>query len=152
MNRLIHYSSAPITVLRPVDFKVHPNGKPKGLWLSVEGEDDWKSWCEAEDFRLENLAVEHEVILKPDANILKLSTSWDIDDFTERYGESTKWSVERKDINWMRVADEYQGIIIAPYVWSRRMAEHTFWYYGWDCASGCVWDTEAVNQITVLGP
>ena len=22
-----------------------------------------------------------------------------------------------------------------------------FWYYGWDCASGCIWDPAAVAEI-----
>lgn len=50
-------------------------------------------------------------------------------------------------INWPMVADRYQGIVIAPYLWSRRM-DGGLWYYGWDCASGCIWDAAAVASVT----
>ena len=52
MTRLLHYSSKPITAVYSVSqgpgLEHHRYDKPRGLWLSVEGEDDWRSWCEAE--------------------------------------------------------------------------------------------------------
>lgn len=145
-RRLLHYSPKPIE-LRPVDFSVRPNGKPVGLWLSVEGENDWKEWCEGENFHVERLACPHEIVLKPEANILWLSSAFDIDLFTEQFAKPCEWSATRKDIDWPEVARQYQGIIIAPYIWERRMSDHTFWYYGWDCASGCIWDISAIDQF-----
>lgn len=50
-------------------------------------------------------------------------------------------------IMWPKVAKEYQGIIISPYQWERRDFFGTFWYSGWDCASGCIWDKEAIKSI-----
>jgi hypothetical protein len=23
------------------------------------------------------------------------------------------------------------------------------WYYGWDCASGCIWDTSVIERVTL---
>ncbi|QBI98814.1 hypothetical protein SEA_BOBBY_184 [Mycobacterium phage Bobby] len=48
-------------------------------------------------------------------------------------------------IDWGKVAADYGGIIIAPYQWSRRMDPH--WYYTWDCASGCIWNLEAIESL-----
>ena len=52
--------------------------------------------------------------------------------------------------DWARVGEAYPGIIIAPYIWSRRL-DGPMWYYGWDCASGCVWDPSVVRSITYMG-
>ena len=49
-------------------------------------------------------------------------------------------------IDWPKVAERYDGIIIAPYQWSRRL-DGPMWYYGWDCASGCVWRARAVLEL-----
>ena len=42
-SRLLHYSYLPIEQLRSVE-QVTPNDgmKPRGLWVSVEGPDDWE--------------------------------------------------------------------------------------------------------------
>ena len=48
-------------------------------------------------------------------------------------------------IDWHAVAQAYAGIEIAPYCWSLRFEYEFLWYYGWDCASGCVWELSAVR-------
>lgn len=54
------------------------------------------------------------------------------------------------EIDWKKVTEEYQGIIISPYIWQRRLAPHTMWYYGWDVASGCIWDTDAIEEVKLV--
>lgn len=173
--RLLHYSQKP-NLLRPLQSyeQRSPYGdatgyKPSGLWLSVEGDDDWKSWCLAEKFRLGNLRHTHEVILKPNANIIHISTAEELDKFDDLYRASSAMHAILADvgahraliystisassrnrmfgIDWRKVAQEYQGIIIAPYLWERRLDGDTFWYYTWDCASGCIWDRSAIAEI-----
>ena len=72
-----------------------------------------------------------------------------LDRFTAEYGDNERYC---RMIQWDRVAERYQGIVITPYIWSRRLEPETHWYYPWDCASGCIWDGEAVESITVLAP
>jgi hypothetical protein len=48
MNRLLHYSRLPIEAV--VSKEQTDHFKPVGLWVSVEGPDDWKEWTAAEDF------------------------------------------------------------------------------------------------------
>lgn len=141
--------------------------KPRGLWISAEGDDDWKSWCISERFRLSNLRHTHEVHLKPQANVLLISTLAALDDFNANYGADTD-SQEYKEyaaairakyghalpmserwfgIDWRKVAAEYKGIVIAPYQWQRRLDDKMFWYYSWDCASGCIWDVSAIAEL-----
>jgi len=145
-QRLIHYSVKPVELLKPMQPGTRHNGKPAGLWVSVEGEDDWRAWCEGEHWNLEALAFEHEVTLSASATILRLRDSRDIDRFCERYAEPAPRR-ERLTIAWPAVAKEYQGIIIAPYCWERRLSDHCLWYYGWDCASGCIWDVAAIERL-----
>lgn len=130
-----------------------PDAKPRGLWVSVEGNGDgWREWCEAEDFRTDWTHA-YDVTLTEGANILLLSTPYDLDDFTEDFervrDDARPWR-HGLHIDWRRVAEEYDGIIITPYQWRRRM--ELMWYYGWDCASGCIWRSDAIaalNQVEV---
>lgn len=151
--KLIHYNSSTLVSVesRNQTGNTSSHAKPSGLWVSVEGEDDWKTWCIENDVRLERLNKPHEIVLSDDANILRLCSEINIDTFTTRFGRRSKDGFTGTyAIDWPAVATEYQGIIIAPYVWSRRLSRHTFWYYGWDCASGCIWDAKAVSSIVPL--
>lgn len=144
--RLIHYSPEPLILDRLRDYgREHALFKPDGLWVSVEGEYDWRWWCEAEEFALDRLAFATEVRLDPRANILILETLEALDNFNEDFGIDDRLLSRR--IDWARVATFYDGIIIAPYQWERRMT--LMWYYGWDCASGCIWNLHAVQSIAL---
>ena len=149
--RLLHYSKDPLPA-NLCDMLQDVGPKPRGLWVSVEGEDDWKSWCIRERFWLVNLTTETEIKLLPDAKIIHLSCAGDIDDFGDKYTavEYPYNGFPGAFINWPQIATEYDGIIIAPYVWSRRLASRCFWYYGWDCASGCIWNIGAIESMKTL--
>ena len=41
-------------------------------------------------------------------------------------------------IDWEAALADWDGELIAPYMWSRRL--EYMWYYGWDCASGGTWN------------
>ncbi len=116
--------------------------KPSGLWVSVGTE--WLDWCRAEDFRTDQPIFDHAVILASTANILTLASPGDIDTFTDRYGKQISPQWDSRYIDWDEVAAQYDGILISPYQWSRRNERHTFWYYGWDVASGCIWNPGVV--------
>lgn len=121
--------------------------KPLGLWLSVDGDRDWPEWCKAEDFNEPGLRHRTEMVLAPDANILHLKSADNIRYFTQQYA-GLKWGSDR--VNWAQVAKDYQGIIIAPYQWECRLDHYTFWYYTWDCASGCVWDLSVIRVLETV--
>lgn len=145
---LVHFSDKPVCRVRSTAQRGAYEFKPAGFWVSVEGNGDgWSDWCQSEEFGLSCLAVAHDVMLRPEARILWLRTAEQIDGFTEKYlvsgpGFST--------VGWHAVAKEYQGILITPYCWARRLTRHTRWYYGWDCASGCIWDAKAIERISVI--
>ncbi len=148
--RLIHYSAKPVLPIISRAQIETPLSKPVGLWLSVPGDDGWKAWCEAEGFGLGSLKCEHEVELSEGANILRLCSADDLDEFTSVYGRDRLNPYPYCQIDWRAVAAKHQGIIIAPYIWPRRLdGRASNWYYGWDCASGCIWDATAIERICV---
>lgn len=146
--RLLHYTAKAFDFNRsrtynqgePLGF-----GKPTGLWVSREGEDDWPSWCEGESFALDSLATVTEVTLTDEANICYICSADQLMAFTEEY--RVTWAAGIPAIDWSRVAQEWDGIVIAPYIWSMRLNPQTSWYYGWDCASGCIWNLDAIKTV-----
>lgn len=132
--------------------------KPHGLWVSVG--DDWERWCRGEEFRTETLAHRSQVTLVDHPNVLVIDNSERLLSFTIEHEADPPWlnrsTLPRPDmlrgyhIDWPLVAYAYDGIIIAPYLWSCRLDHRTFWYYGWDCASGCIWDLRCIAEVTPL--
>jgi hypothetical protein len=148
--KLSHYTTKPITKLvnkiqtgeRP-GWRYQP--KPNGLWVSVDGEQSWPSWCEDENFGDCASQFCYSVELAADHNVLIIDTVAKMLDFDTRYpiGGDERWLDGW--IYWPKVAEDYDGVIIAPYQWSQRM--ELMWYYGWDCASGCIWNASAIESI-----
>ena len=158
MMRLLHYSDEPVLVVRsvaqlPNDKSWHGGRKPSGFWVSVQGPDDWYSWCKAESFRDCDAQVLHEVVLADGHGVLVISTLDDLLAFHGEFRADDVYSHTREVIDWPRVARKYRGIIIAPYRWEQRLnAPCDGWYYSWDCASGCIGDAAAIAEIRQLWP
>lgn len=181
---LIHYEEFPVTLDRTRTYdqqagRMTATGKPSGLWVSVRGEDDWRSWCEAEEFHLDGLACAHRVTLSPAANVLWIVGAAALDEFHLEFSHETDFErkmAERRaeydrgmgydlesrvqgngltfsrnqwPVDWARVAKQWDGIIIAPYIYSRRF-DGPFWYYGVDCASGCIWNLDAIDTFELI--
>lgn len=155
---LIHFSAIPCVALHSVAQADEPSFKPQGFWVSDESRDDgWAWWCRDTEFQLDALACATRVVLAPSARVCWLTTAAGILRFTDDFGawptymDPFPWRVKQGyAIDWAAVAKDYQGIIITPYQWTRRLDPLTCWYYGWDCASGCLWDAAAVAALEVL--
>lgn len=153
--RLIHYSDVPVENVYSVEqsgekYDWSDGRKPAGLWVSVEGEDDWRAWCEAENFRDCSAQCATEIVLASDHRVLVIDTSAAMTAFHRTFcverGKYGKWKEWR--IDWPRVATLHSGIVIAPYQWTHRLdGDLSGWYYSWDCASGCIWDASAVARL-----
>ena len=150
--RLLHYHKNHLTQIHSVEQSANEERlmygvKPNGLWVSVEGADDWPSWCRSEDFALERLECVTEVVLKKKNTILKITTDDALMGFTDEYGFSDPRRRGITAIDWVRIAEKHDGIIITPYNWKRRLCLEANWYYSWDCASGCIWNSRAVKEL-----
>ena len=143
----VHFSGSPLgRVQREKQYADF--GKPRGLWFSVQtgAGDGWLEWCRAEEFRVDtDFEYAYELRLEED-RILRLEPK-DLDKFTERFGIAPR-AGKIRDIDWAYVAKLYGGIEIAPYSYAHRHRPDSFWYYGWDCASGCVWDPASIWKVT----
>lgn len=161
MLRYFHYSQAMLVrPIRSVDQNVTADrfiGKPTGLWLSAErdgGDDGWADWCIAEHWGTERLVKRAEVFLRPGHRVLHIDTPNGVLEFARRYftpprpGDAHDLALSYfRSPDWRKVAIEHQGVIIAPYAWQLRLDPEVSWYYGWDCASGCVWDADAIERV-----
>ncbi len=142
MTPRIHYSAEPLESVRSVSQKrMRVNGKPTGLWYSV-GE-AWRELCAAEEFGLDRLAV--ATVLDLDfSRFMLIDSVPGIERFADEYSCEMRPGSRLYGIDWPRVALSFAGIEINPYLWPARLDPRFIWYYGWDCASGCVWDAGAV--------
>lgn len=166
---LEHYSGAPLVWppqdIEQVSHEQDGMWKPRGLWVSVKGPYDWPWFCNAEDFRPDSMKHCTIIHLSEDANIKLVSGQQELLAFDDEYG--VDWTpvsdLSMRRIDWVRVAREYDGVIIAPYVWECRMGDYetvngvlrktkegrvSDWYYPWDVASGCIWNgTKAIKAF-----
>lgn len=140
--KLLHYSDKPFELDLSLAY-ASEHWKPTGLWVSVEGEDDWPSWCNSVGFGLDRLQCASEVALELEANVLFIKSVAELDAFNRRYSAGDRLSPH--DLNWPEVREKYDGVIIAPYQWERRL--DYMWYYGWDCASGVIWNLSAIRSV-----
>lgn len=125
------------------------NDKPSGLWLSDESDYGWKQWCRDNEFRTNGLKCVTRFAVD-EKQILIISSLTQIESFSDEYGCRPSWvksGIKLKFIDWEKVTENYAGVIITPYINEARLLCKFFWYYGWDCASGCVWDLSALEMI-----
>lgn len=150
--KLYHYSHEPLTLDRWKENDEHyfeGNIKPRGLWVSAdEYEQCWPEWCWSEDFGINNLANRHEVSIATERVVL-LETPDAVLDFGNQYmrrgvlrhRESTMF------LDWKRITQEWDGLVIVPYQFSLRLDMNAEWYYSWDVASGCIWRKRSILSI-----
>lgn len=157
--KLVHYSKHPELAPRPVPLRERggyhdrkSDMKPRGLWVSDDATKyNWRWWCEGERFGLERLEYAFHVKLKPKHRILVLKSAAAILRFHREFMTQPVPGSSLEFIRWPAVARRWQGIIITPYQWDMRFDMRAFWYYGWDCASGCIWDTDCIAEARPLG-
>lgn len=125
--------------------------KPTGLWYSING--DWERWCKEQEFGLqEGEGFRYEVTIDT-SRILTIGdhgvVTMDFDEFDMEYGSNKdEYNGIRMAIDWSRVAEKYDGVEIPVYSYRQRC--RLMWYYGWDVASGCIWDPACIRSITKL--
>lgn len=121
-----------------------PPGKPCGFWVSDESDYGWREW------RRDNASdcSPHRTDFMLDASrVIHVRTESDLLAFDQIFSLITSRGKHDFDrIDWVRVANMYDGILISPYQPTQRF--DLSWYYGWDCASGCIWRPECLTLIS----
>lgn len=136
MDKRLRYQKTNGSIELETKAQVDHGAKPVGLWYSVD--EAWKEWCEVEGFRTAWLTYVYELDVDLD-RILQITTEQELLDFTTKYADG--WNV-----NWQAVAEDWDGIEIAPYQYGCRFDTKTRWYYPWDVASGCLWGSGTLRE------
>lgn len=152
--KLIHYADHEVSGFTPPTEAQKISYKPRGLWVSddADSESNWETWCRGEDFALQRLTHVHEIEISGYGTIAHLRNARSLDAFHDRYKAEPDWArglnFAMELIDWRMVVADYQGIVISPYIWERRLdGPANNWYYGWDCASGCLWGPSIVVTL-----
>jgi len=116
--------------------------KPYGLWYGCGNE--WLEWLTYEMPQWIGKYI-YAIELNED-NILKITSDEQFSAFERTYGIPGYGGVGK--IDWKRVSEEHGGIEICPYRHSKRMSSD--WYYPWDVASGCAWDSSSIKSIKLV--
>jgi hypothetical protein len=132
--------------------------KPDGLWYECQdgSSESWETFCA---WNLTDGANRYDssynVVLN-DYEILFIPDEYHFEKFYQMYSvphpadpDGTKGY--DKQIDWPKVAEHYAGIEICPYLSSKRNDDDSFWYYGWDVASGCIWDPSGIKELIRAG-
>lgn len=131
---------------KSVSQKNEPAPKPNGLWYACGNE-----WLDF-DFGAEDAKYLYKLDIDY-SRILKL-TDKDIKQFEKEYLQKHPRVEDYYMINWKKVAEKYSGIEICPFmqnIHNLSMNENLHgWYYGWDVASGCIWNGSAIKGVSLL--
>jgi hypothetical protein len=123
----------------------HPNfnPKPQGLWYSKGNE-----WADFLKYDPANWADTYNNVFLLDIDLKKILK---IDSYEKLLSFSRKYSDGKEYVDWEAVENlGYHGVEIIPY---QGEARHNIpWYYRWDVASGCIWNTDCILKSTKVYP
>jgi len=118
-----------------------PGMKPEGFWYDCDGE--WSRWIDSE---MPHWKGKHNYKVQVDlSKMIVIRNYKQLKAFEEKYGIKKPYGDGYMEIDWPKVAQNYSGIEIAPYIQSARFS--VLWYYGWDVASGCIWEKSALKNV-----
>lgn len=140
---LIMTSNEQINFNGPVKQDNSRMGKPNGLWYGVGT--SWIDWVKSS---VPGWIQKHVFEITPEySNILKIQNFDELVEFSNEYSYRLQDDISFKVIDWIKVAEKYDGIEITNYMYKTRMNFDYFWYWGWDVASGCIWNKSAISDI-----
>jgi hypothetical protein len=122
--------------------------KPNGLWYGIG-----PSWVNFVRSEMPTRETEHVFKIDIDESKMKIIRNYeDLLEFEKEYSTPIEGMYSFNNrylyIDWERVARDYSGIEIAPYISEARMKH--MWYYGWDLASGCIWGSGVIRKFKRL--
>ena len=135
--------------------QVNHSFKPKGLWYSFAGKDNWTNWLKNWGSSEWDLNYDHVIMFETSGNILKINNEQDAKDFIDKYQkfDNNMWWVD-----WHKVAQDYDGIEFHNQ-WQYRDLEYggsnegysqpSTFLYGLDIDSGCLWNTTTITNQRV---
>jgi len=163
--RRLHLSKNLVNLKDISEMPQKTDDKPIGIWYGIG--DSWIDWCVSEGFGGIHQYI-YEVVVN-ESRILTIDNMRDFEKFENEHHDLADWRKElqkadnlifqelmlctgRKSyldsMNYGNVAKSFDGIEITPYQWEKRL--ESMWYYGWDCASGCIWNPDAITELNLF--
>jgi hypothetical protein len=120
-----------------------PHQKPAGLWYGCG--DSWIEWLRSDMPEwLEESTYLYEIKLGSD--VLQISNDEEFQKLEDDFQVFAPYG--QKAMGWELIQNNgYSGIEICPYNHAGRGSN---WYYGWDVASGCIWNSRGIIEVTLL--
>ena len=141
-NDRIHMSKDDIPKIYNTTSELTIRAKPTGFWYGFGS--SWIDWVKSE---MPKWNYEHIFKINVNTNrVLQIKTLDELIEFDKEYSTINKYG--SKNIDWIKVNIMYDGIEINPYQYKARY--DISWYYGWDVASGCIWNPKAISNIEKL--
>ena len=112
--------------------------KPAGIWFGKE--DEWKKFCEENSFNMDD---EYRFKSQIGLNLKRLAV---LDSHEKREAfeaDYLKGSGRMAAIDWGKVSDDYDGIIMSE----EALVPSGHWSSTWDITSGCVWRASGILRI-----
>lgn len=131
-----------------INFREKPNQdieyKPNGLWYGIG-----TAWIDYTRDTFPHREQEHMFKIDVDESQMKIIRTLDeMAAFDEEYGVPHKRAPHYRFIDYVRVAKDYGGIEIAPYI--DGAYGNFMWYNSWDVPSGCIWRKGVITKITKI--
>ena len=140
-NDRIHMSKDGVLQKNDTTSKLDIGTKPRGLWYGFGS-----SWIDWVDMEMPEWNYDHIFKINVNPNkVLQINTLYELIQFDNEFSIPHGFY---KNIDWKKVSQSYDGIEINPYQYKARMTLN--WYYGWDVASGCIWNPNAIINIQKL--
>jgi hypothetical protein len=123
-------------------------GKPIGFWYGFGT--SWVDWCYANRYGDPSRGVLHQLHVARPERVLQLVSEADMRAFLREYRDPTLRTFS--NIRWGVLATQVAGIEFPAYQHAHVFEQHDTWgwTYGWDCASGCIWDLQDAG-VSVVG-
>jgi hypothetical protein len=144
------FTKDPFILNRDIRYEVVCARKPLGLWVSDQHDDiNWPQWCVANYYNIHklrfktclNVDITNVLVVDTEKKMEELQDKWS---YVEIYRGSGPYLVHP---DWDVLSQEYKGNIISPYQDKYRLDLKYQWYYGWDCASGCLWNLDCIKEV-----
>lgn len=169
--RRLHLSTESLSLAKFKNFPQATDHKPKGMWYGFNN--SWIDWCLSEQPNWLCPYI-YEVTLH-ESKVLRITNVEEFEQFEDTHHDIPEYRKEparmqggcdllsledlmmpngyrmrfHDYMNYGKVAQAgYGAMEITPYLWEKRL--ESMWYYGWDCASGCVWDIQAVADLRLF--
>ncbi len=141
--RYFHWSREELDEIEPVSYE-QSFIKPIGFWVSVDN--SWEKWCKYSRGPLGKYCYE---VFFDSSRILSITGVEQLVEFIE----GSRVFEDKEFPDWSVLAEKYDGIFIYNYeeiqeeIYRRYTPEYVWWFYGWDCSSGCIWNVDAIKNV-----